>query len=625
MKTLRINTLATALTLVVVMTTMARAEPMRSSFECLPANTVMAVRVPSMDETGELFRTNTNFGRVMFSQDRWDALIEFIQHEEPDDWAEFEEALGKVGLEFEDFHSLLAGEVGYGLTGELGEDKQSALICGFLWTTPGAEKAEKFVAAMMQALEDNADDSDMPTRTDLEIAGHDVIHLATDDEPIDIFLVTMGDRLVMMHTVNLTDDEDDARDVWAGTDRSAATLARFIVAHEDGPEGESFASRILATPGMAAAMPEGHTVLEFYADVRPVMQMLNNGLAQDEDSYDYEEQLQMLQVFKALGLDNMGTIGLKITLDGQITRSGFFIEAPAPRQGLMKLMDQPVVQPGVPAWVPADVVDYGHMSFDAGEAWQLARQMIIDIGGEQAQNFLDQMVEMNVMAFAQSDLTTILTAMGNRVHVLTYPPTADPTGIGEIRPDQQNRMAVIWKLSDETVWQQVMLGATGAAMMSNGMVVPAEEQGFTGLRIGPMVEMDGALMLGKGYLVLGFGENVTTPVLSALTNPPADEGALVNSEAYQQFNTLFDAKPGVTYQYTDTRRYMGMLYDVFKMGFDQGVAGVPDSERESIDRLRELMPTRKELMDSFGPAGGHSYVNEHGMVAESIMYMPNDQ
>ena len=611
---------APALALLLSLSTLAQAEDLRPSYECLPETTVAAVRVHDPEKTVEAFRTNTRLGQVFFAPDRIARAIDLFKAQDPEQWEELQEKLGELGLEPGDLLDMYAGEMGFAVSTVPNEDS-SIHIAMYIWSEPGAEASNKLITAIDRAMETADEDDSVPTRTDLEMAGQDVILLTDTDEPINFFIAPIGDRFIAMLTAYVPGpgaDETDA-DFEAITDHAAADMARFIAAHLGDAEGETFAQRILETPGMAASLADGQPILEFYIDVRPMMSIADQIQLPDQDMD------QIKKVINTLGLDSLSTMGTRMTLDGQVLRSSSFIAATAPRRGLMKLLDQPAFQPGVPNWVPAAVVDYTHMSIDGAAAWELAQEVMIEIGGEQAQAFIDQQIEMNVQGFAQEDLATVLAGLGNRVHVLTFAAPMDFSGedrTANIGITDTSRIAIAWQLENEPLWERLMMGFTGLSMMSQGAIVPTEEQGFTGLRLGEKTNADGGLVIGKGYLVLGIGKNVLTPVLSALSSPPEGPGALANSDAYQMVRDAVDAKPGIAYQFTDSQRYMTVMYDSFRNGFEMQLEYKSDEDRERFTQWIELMPTRDEFLSSFGPASGQSYVNEHGMFSEGFIILP---
>lgn len=633
----------------------APADPPRASFECLPAETVLSVRLSSVNQTLEHLRAHTMLGRTLLAKQRWEKLDQLAKSQSNDDWAEFEQKLAEVGLEPEDLERLYDGELGYGLVLEPREQSTPMLI-GIAWAEPGEEMAEKYLAALgrgVAMVNEEADEVRQTRRTDLEVAGHAVMHLAvpqvdveydwgadaddateesidgmalkaaaprkvvTHNDQANFFATRIGGRLILLHTFPMNQAQFEAAgenpdfDEVSGVEQATRVLARFLEAHAGGAADDTFAARMLATPGLAEAMPQGRPVLELYADPKPVRALF--------DRPDAPNGEQVRRFAKQFGLDGLGPLAVRWSLKGQALQGGTFLSAPAPRRGLLSLLDQPKQKPGVPAWVPANAVDYSHVSFDLGAAWTLGKNLAIEMLGQRAAANIEQ-VEVQVQAFAQNDLASVLTGLGTRhTHVSFNPIGAD--GDEQVKPGNAFRGALVWQLQDEPTWTTIMTGLTPFTAMTNGAVTTANEQGFTGFRLTvPNAEMEVALMIGKGYLSLTYGNETTAPLLHTLRQPPTGQGALVNTEGYQRFGQMFEARPGLTYSYVDAGHVAGSLYDLIVKAIEDGA-----EYDETLDELSELLPTRDEVTSSFGVGGGHTVVNEHGLTGRSLLELPKTE
>ena len=65
-------------------------------------------------------------------------------------------------------------------------------------------------------------------------------------------------------------------------------------------------------------------------DLRPLLKLA-----------DLDSSGEAAKVIDGLGIDSLGALAMRSVLDGTIMRSGFFLAAPAPREGLLALLDQP--------------------------------------------------------------------------------------------------------------------------------------------------------------------------------------------------------------------------------------------------------------------------------------------
>ena len=108
--------------------TMAPGDEMRPSWECLPADTAVMIRLPRAIEFVETLRTSTRFGAIALRPDRleglWRLFVEqagkgveeavgdTVLSAPPADW---EKSLEKYGLKLTDLGAAFSGDVGGGL------------------------------------------------------------------------------------------------------------------------------------------------------------------------------------------------------------------------------------------------------------------------------------------------------------------------------------------------------------------------------------------------------------------------------------------------------------------------------------------------------------------------------
>lgn len=156
----------------------AAADP-RPSWECLPRDTAVMLRMPRPTGFLETMRTRTKFGAVALGGDTlrraWELAVEAWggSDGEPGEVAELEERLAKQGLGRKDLEALFAGDMGLGLVMHRRESLPP-LMMALAWAEPGTESAERMVAAFHRMLEEAADGEAAPQRVDVEMAGHPV-------------------------------------------------------------------------------------------------------------------------------------------------------------------------------------------------------------------------------------------------------------------------------------------------------------------------------------------------------------------------------------------------------------------------------------------------------------------
>ena len=633
----------------------AVAPAAESLWDCLPAETIAAMRMPDNGAVLDALRSRTKLGKTVLARERYDRLLEMVKQSDQQQWDQMVENLERLGLTPAELPDLLKGEVAMALVAEPREGRESLFVM-VQWFSPGQERAARLLDAIGQGIEEQADDEHAFKRTDLELAGHKVMHLTMphivsdfrfepgpDEEPVIIqeedepeegadprvtdqmhmLIAPSGDKLVLAMTFPqsskmvasmLGGGEEVDFDQVTGIEQATGIFARLLAAQKGEGDVGAFTGRMMATPGAAEAMPEGGVAIEMLADFRKLFALLE----------DYDQAQQVVQILKALGLDGLGVMAYRQALDGNLWRAGMFLEAPAPRQGLMGLLDQEALAPEPPAWVPADIVGYAQFSFDLGKAYQLIKETVIAAFGEAAAMNI-QMAEQQVVAFTQADPATLLGSIGNRHVILSFMPTSRKMAQGEIEMEMPvGRTAFVWEVDQEDPWKMILAMAGGFLAQQPG-TAPVDEQGFVGWRMENEM-MSGALLLGKGRLVLAMGPDVVEPVLAALSNPPQAEAAFRTSPIMTRTRQLQDFGPGVVFQSVDAGRYfekfLPMMMNVITTAVDQAPFGVEPALVLVLEGMKELMPTEQELAGTLGVSAGEMLITDYGIVGRSFLELP---
>ena len=624
------------------------APPQRSAWHCLPDETTVAVRLGNGRQIVEAFKTQTKLGNVFFNEDRLERAGQLMKEHNPNEWQQMHEDLAKYGLAPEDFPRLFAGESGFALVVEPRKDDPTMPLrsFGLSWIEPGGDLAKRIWEAVATAVADHEDDEHAVQRTDLEIEGRSVMHLTVpgvalhplraqgeefddsgeslEEEAAEekatrqhLMLTRMGGRLVMANTFK------DSQGVAANeAEQLKAILARFLAADSGGDLG--FVGRVTSAEGVADALPDaGTTILEVLADLGPLIQLAEEASPNAKTLVD------------SLGIRGLGVVALRSHLAGTAMTIGMFAAAPVPRTHLPGLLDQPLLAPEPPAWVPASVISYRHVSADLGAIYSQIKQMVIThVGPPADQQF--QMVEMQVRGFAQAELATVLSSLGHQHSVLAFEPRIAAVDIQDnaamfVQPGQ--RTAVIWKLRDAAIWAHLLRGLEGFAQMSDGAIQPADEQGFHGWRF-KKDSFEGGLVLGNGYLVFAHGQGVLERTLSVLNTPPHGKDALRTSERFARAQSMIQLEPGLAFQFIDTNRQIKSTWRMINGLFGQleqrgprVPSGFPTESRLSdsnalYGQIRRLLPSDKEMEDVLGVAAGYVLVNDHGLVMKCVNELP---
>lgn len=635
------------------------AEPLRSGWECLPSECLAAIRIPQGSATAEAWRNNTKFGSVVFSAARLDTIGKWFT-EENGPFRSSSRELEKLGLTAADFSQFFAGESGLAFLVN-GMELPDGMPMMLVWFEPGEELAQRAWAALEKSIEDGSDDEHPVERIDVELEGRPAmqltvpvishgagaIHLPNDIENLSeeerdaAINRAIGERdakakTVVRYTTVLVSRWDGRLVVVIGMEpkeektpddeieRVTATYVKFLRAQVGDPEefvanaaGNSGVRHVFDTPGFS--------MFELLVNVKPFFDVVMRDA----------EHPQVGPIIQAFGLDQLGFMAVRSTLDNTHLRTVAFVAAPAPRSGLLSLFDQTPVAAEPAPWVPSDVLEYQHASLDLGVVYKTVKDLLVSQFGQQVSTSLG-FVETQVKGNVGTDLTGLLSSVGNVHTVLQFSP-APNANVEEKTQDESQRVAVVWQLRDIDLWTRVMTTIGEVAPLAGRELKATDEQGFRGWRFdasGGDNKVEGGLVMGNGYLVLGVGAGTLERVLACLNNPPTGASSLHTSELFERSRAAIPLKPGTGFSISDGARmaklaFKGIesLFEMeeqlsarFSMGEDDAEEG---EDREfSLEHLRRVLPTAEELDGVLGVSVGHSFVNEYGWVSESVLELP---
>ena len=657
----------------------AQAADVRPSWECLPSDTVAMVRLPRSIDFLEAVREQTRFGAIALAPDRlrqvWEQTVPRLWPAEAgadatEGTAKLDEMLGRYGLSQADLSASLAGEAGAALLLRPREDELPPVALLLTWVEPGGETAARFMAAIKQRAEELVSSGGEPParRTDVEMAGHEVVWLAqpvmqrldsikVDGEltpeklqelrqqaeararvakPVQTGLIhsfhaRIDGRLLMGRTLPLgtgggvhvgvgadgtmqlqvavrQDDKPRDFEQESGGDEARRMFEQFLAAHATADEAPLAA--VLQTPGMQESLPAGITLLDMMIDVGGIVRLVTGG---DEASTSRLE---------AVGIQGIGPLAWRHALDGDAYRQGLFVSLPAPRKGAMRILEQEADAAEVPAFVTSDAVDLTQISLDLGKAYQTIREVAVAKGGEETANMF-MAAEMQTQGWMGLDLAGVLSAFGTRHWIVSYPPqvAAALADARKARKEQgpltgmpaADRLALVWQVTDEAPFQKII---ERLAPMAKVEVV--EEQGFRGIRLpnGP------AVFIGQQHLVVAVGADALEKTLAGIRTPPAGEASLRESPAVARAAAMLPPEPARLFSLGDATHTGGTLGLVREIvaGLESG--DVPPVYRELLAKLQSLFPSAAEMEGMFGASTAVLEVTETGLSYRSAWEMP---
>jgi len=641
--------------------------PVRPTWECLPEETAAVVRVPGGRAFVAALVERTKLGGLLFSPERirrreelWAKIAEEGENSVE---ARLWRGLREYGLEADDPALAFEGEAGAALVVPGLEAGRLAVLLG--WMEPGEGPAERMLAGLGRRLAEIVDEvveSGRPAkRTDLEMAGRPVtwVRLPIDDKDeatgavrpiatLHLLATRCGGRLVAAIGVAARrgairlkmndgpggglaidttaggeaagadgeDGEDGENDEQAAAaaeraaEEAGRIFARFLTAHastEEAPLG-----RVLDTAGVRDGMPAGVPLVE--AVVRPV-------------GFGAAAGAEANAALAAYGLDAVGPLVWRQSLDGTTWRSNIVVSLPAPRHGLARLLDEAADPAAVPAFVSREPLGFLRVSLDLGRAYTLAREAIF-AGDEPPPGNGLGVLETQALALAGMELPALLSALGTRHVLVSYPARIDLVAkrllaLGNRAADRppspspdETPLALVWEVADEAPFQRLLALVPATA----GEV--RDEQGFRMLRM-PGV----AVALGQKHLVLAIGDAVAEKTLAAIRTPPPPDASLADSPVHRRARELVPPAPAGLYGVSDHTRGGGWLGYAVRLAAalserDGAVRAATEKEREAAAARAAMMPTAAEIEGLLGASTVLWRSTEQGVRLESATELP---
>lgn len=639
--------------LVVLAAGVAGAVELRPSWECLPEQTGVVVRMPQPAAFLEALRSRTKFGAVALSEQRlgglWSLLLEQARSgPAADDLEGLEDTLARYDLKKEDLAAALGGDLGAGFVFRRRDEGRAPLVTMLLWLEPGEELATRLVAAAQKRLGEEIENDATGTtrRIDLQMAGQDVLWMvepvmgldpaalipgdlevdAADEEAVEkrlaelqerirnaklvktgvthAFLARRGGRLLVGQTLPAAAAGPADADGDGGEELAKEVFERFLAAHDG--DGRSPLADMAALPGMAAALPAGLPALDVFVDPRVLLE-----ISADE---------AMRGRLEAVGLGGLGPVGWRQALDGGLFRSGAFVSLPAPRSGLMRMLDQDCDAAEVPPFVTRDAIDISQISLDLGKAYETVKEFAVAEGGEEAGN-LFVAVEMQAQGWLGVEVPRLLSSLGTRHWIVSYPPRVAEAlaearrardGVAQAR-QVADRVAVVWRIADEEPFARILqrlAGAVGGELQ--------EEQGFRGVRIpdGP------AIYVGRDHLVLAVGGDSLEQTLSAIRNPPAGDTSFRESDVPRRAAEMLPLEPARMFGLSDSGQAGGSLGVLRDMVAALVPEDVEDPYRDLLAGAQKLLPTAAEMEGMFGVGATTLRTSDEGVALQTAWEMP---
>lgn len=643
--------LSVGLLLALLAARLLAAAELRPSWQCLPEDTAVMLRMPEPAGFLEAIRFRTKFGAVALSEQRmrgvWDLVLdEFGGIDGPED---FEQMLGKYDLHADDIPAAFRGDTGAGFVVRSGDPDLPPVVMMLAWIEPGPDLAARLIVAVQKKIEADvaADATGTTRRIDLEMAGREVLwvvepimgidpaSIALEDVAIDpndeqavakrvaelqermrnaklvktgvthAFLARLDGRLLIGQTLataqglGIRDREADE-----GEELVRGIFERYVAAHVD-EDGRSPLAELFETPGMAAALPGGTSLLEAIVDPRVLIRAYADDATRER--------------LTAAGCGSLGPIGWRQALEGGRFRMGSFVSLPDPRSGLMRILDQRCDESEVPPFVTREAIDLTQISLDLGATYEIVKEFAVGQGGEETGNIF-MAIEMQVQGWLGVELRALLSSLGSHHWIVSYPPRVAEafaearraaSGPGQPRPIA-DRVAAVWRVSDEAPFIKIIQRLAGAA---GGL---RDEQGFQGVRLpdGP------AIYLGRDHLVIAIGDDSLEKTLTSIRNPPTGDSSLRESDVPRRAADLLPLTPARLFGVNDSSRSGGSLGTLREMVRSLVPEDVAEPYRKLLPAAQKLLPGDDEMDGMLGVGTTTLRADDDGVSLQSAWEMP---
>jgi hypothetical protein len=232
-------------------------------------------------------------------------------------------------------------------------------------------------------------------------------------------------------------------------------------------------------------------------------------------------------------------------------------------------------------------------------------------------------VEMQAQGWLGVELPRVLTSLGSRHWIVSYPPRvaeafaearlARGRDGGQQARQIADRLAVIWQITEDAPFGKILQRLAG---MAGGDL--QEEQGFRGVRLpdGP------AVFLGQDHLVVGIGADSLERTLTAIRNPPAGESSLRESDVPRRAAELLALEPARMFGISDSSRSGGTLGVLRDMMQSLVPEDVEESYRDLLAGMQKLLPSDEEMEGMFGVGATTLRTDDNGISFQTAWEMP---
>jgi hypothetical protein len=337
-----------------------------------------------------------------------------------------------------------------------------------------------------------------------------------------------------------------------------------------------------------------------------------------QEKSEKEPRLTVGQLLEVFGVDRMGSIVCRCGFRDQALVSDFLVEAPAPRTGLLALLDQrPITLAELPP-LAKDTSTFALCSFDWSKAYDVIVKLARDIGdtvavngGAQVDSFINQLPALLGFDLKQD----LLNSLGDVICVYNDSSAPIPGGFGfglAIRVKDAERL----KKTLQTVFDRLQ------AQFPNGLTVTRDEhhgREVSVIGIGPL-PIRPALCVDKHWLFVGLSPQAVESSLLRVDGKldvwkPSTEQQTALDAVPKKFQMLCLSDPRPTYSAIVT--YLPLVLTVVEQAMSAQRPGQAKSSSGKRMALLTELPPADLLTRAMFPNASAWTVDDRGLHGQS--------
>jgi prepilin-type processing-associated H-X9-DG protein len=353
-------------------------------------------------------------------------------------------------------------------------------------------------------------------------------------------------------------------------------------------------------------------LLVAYADVEALVAMVDQGMKTYESP---EHQQQYAKVKDALGLNGLKRIIMTGGFEGQDWTTQAFVAAPAPRSGLLKMLDAKPVSDELLRAIPKTAAWVGVGQFDFAQLLTEARAAAAKID-PQAPRMFDQGMGAAQMMLAMNPQRDLFEPLGPEWAFYLDQNIGGNgligfTIINRLRKPAEAERAL-------TRLEFTISNLVNGQIGREGMTLNVEQVEINGTKIHffstPLVSPSWAIR--DGNLYVGMFPQV---VSAAAQHAAAKQPSILDNEAFVALRKRLGGEKATGFSFMDLPRTAGEGYQTLLL---ISQAGLGAAEMFGIDTPPMVIPPLATLKQHLSPAAGFSWTDDAGLHFKSASPFP---